>query len=159
MSAWTTGQNDVIRELGYQGVQVVHDAIVERFGVEHTLRAIEIQASRIHASLKVLNECPECHAVGVRINRQSGMCKLCTVLQHVEEERAFNQLLEAERQYAEESPEIEAAKREYDMLRQRNSRLCRRYGLPGKQERSCCKNDSQIDKRSDYEAYNWHGFK
>ena len=56
MSTWSTGQNDVIRELGYRGVQAVHDAIVERFGVEHTPRAIEVQASRIHASLKVLDQ-------------------------------------------------------------------------------------------------------
>lgn len=70
---WSTGQNDVIRELGHKGVQAVHDEILDRYGVEHTLHAIEVQACRIHASLKVLDECPECHALGVRINRQSGM--------------------------------------------------------------------------------------
>ena len=90
MSAWTTGQNDVIRELVYRGVQVVHDAIVERLSVGHMLRAIEIQASRIHASLKVLGECPGCHAVGIRVNRQPGMCKRCTDGAHVAEEEAFN---------------------------------------------------------------------
>ena len=59
--------------------------------------------------------------------------KRCTEFQHVEEEWAFNDLLEAERRYAKDSPEIEAAKREYDMLRQRNARLCRRHGLKNPQ--------------------------
>lgn len=94
MSVWTTAQLGTIRELGHKGVGAVHDAILERYGVEHTYRAIEVQASRIHASLKVLNECPECHALGVRINRQSGMCKRCTEAAHVAEEEAYNQLLE-----------------------------------------------------------------
>ena len=85
---WSTGQNDVIRELGHKGVQAVHDEILDRYGVEHTLHAIEAQACRIHASLRVLDECPECHALGVRINRQSGMCKRCTEEAHVAEEEA-----------------------------------------------------------------------
>lgn len=135
MSAWTTGQNDVIRELGYQGVQVVHDAIVERFGVEHTLRAIEIQASRIHASLKVLDECPECHAVGVRVNRQSGLCRRCTEAAHVAEEEAFNQLLKAEAARCDGGPEYEELHRRWAQLRQKNSRLMRKHGLKGKRER------------------------
>lgn len=49
MSTWSTGQNDVIRELGHKGVRAVHDAILDRYGVEHTLHAIEAQACRIHA--------------------------------------------------------------------------------------------------------------
>ena len=136
MSIWTTGQNDVIRELGHKGVQVVHDAILERFGVDHTLHAIESQAYRIHASLKVLTECPDCGAVGVHLNRQTGLCPLCTERQHVAEEQAFNELLEAERDKAENSPEIEELRRKYAAFRQRNARLRKRYGLPGKKERS-----------------------
>jgi hypothetical protein len=133
---WSTGQNDVIRELGHKGVQAVHDEILGRYGVEHTLHAIEAQACRIHASLKVLTECPECHALGVRLNRQTGLCPLCTERQHVAEEQAFNEILEAERDKAENSPEIEELRRKYAALRQRNARLRKRYGLPGKKERS-----------------------
>ena len=76
MSMWSTGQNDVIRELGYKGASVVRDEIIERYGVVHTLRAVEIQASRIHASLKVLTECPECH--GMRLNKEAQ--RLITVI-------------------------------------------------------------------------------
>ncbi len=107
---WSTGQNDVIRELGHKGVQAVHDEILDRYGVEHTLHAIEVQACRIHASLKVLDECPECHALGVRINRQSGMCRCCTEEAHVAEEEAFNQLLEAEAAGCDGGPEYAAGR-------------------------------------------------
>ena len=132
---WTTGQNDVIRELGYKGVQAVHDAILDRFGVDHTLHAIESQACRIHASLKVMNECPECHAVGVRINRQSGMCNRCTVAGHVMESEVYSQLLEAEAAGCDSGPEYDELVRRWAQLRQKNSRLTRAYGLKKKCER------------------------
>ena len=132
---WTTGQNDVIRELGYMGVQVVHDAILDRYGVDHTLHAIESQACRIHASLKVLTECPECHALGVRINRQSGMCKKCTVAAHVAEDEAYNQLLETEAAGCDGGPEYDELVRRWAQLRQKNSRLTRAHGLKKKRER------------------------
>ncbi|MBQ3302193.1 MAG: hypothetical protein IJH04_08645 [Eggerthellaceae bacterium] len=135
MSVWSTGQNDVIRELGHQGVVAVRDAILERYGVEHTLHAIESQACRIHASLKVLEECPECHALGVRINRQSGMCRRCTETAHVAEEEAFNELLEAEAAGCDSGPEYDALHRRWAQLRQKNSRLMRKHGLKGKRER------------------------
>ena len=135
MSMWSTGQNDVIRELGYKGASVVRDEIIERYGVVHTLRAVEIQASRIHASLKVLTECPECHALGVRINRQSGMCKRCTEAAHVAEEEAYNQLLEAEASGCDGGPEYDELHRRWAQLRQKNSRLMRKHGLKSKRER------------------------
>jgi ribosomal protein L37AE/L43A len=135
MSVWTTAQLDAIRELGHKGVGAVHDAILERYGVEHTHRAIEVQASRIHASLKVLTECPECHALGVRINRQSGMCRRCTEAAHVAEEEAFNQLLEAEAAGCDGGPEYDELHRRWAQLRQKNSRLMRKHGLKGKRER------------------------
>lgn len=132
---WSTGQNDVIRELGHKGVQAVHDAILDRYGVEHTLHAIEVQACRIHVPLKVLNECSECHALGVRINRQSGMCRRCTEAAHVAEEEAFGQLLEAEAAGCDGGPEYDELHRRWAQLRQKNSRLMRKHGLKGKRER------------------------
>lgn len=135
MTSWSTGQLDTIRELGHKGVQAVHDAILERYGVEHTLRAIEIKASRINASLKVLTECPGCHALGVRINRQSGMCKRCTVAAHVAEEEAYSQLLEAEAAGCDGGPEYEELNRRWAQLRQKNSRLMREHNLKSKRER------------------------
>ncbi len=135
MSAWSTGQNEVIRELGHKGAQAVHDAILERFGVDHTLHAIEAQASRIRVSLKVRTVCPECGAIGVRLNRQSGMCALCTELMHLNEEIAFNEILQAECENSTNAESIAEVRRERDMMRKRNSRLCRKYGLKTRRER------------------------
>ena len=99
------------------------------------MRAVEMRASRIHCSLAVRTVCPECGAVGVMINRQTGLCRRCTENYHLEQERAFNEQLERERRAAEESPEIDEVRRERDKMRQRNSRLCRKYGLPSRRAR------------------------
>jgi hypothetical protein len=132
---WTTDQEATLRECGHLGAQGAAEEIYSRHGVKRSPEATAMHASRIHVSLARRLVCPECGSMVTYLNRQTGLCKRCTEFQHVEEERAFNDLLEAERRYAEDSPEIEAAKREYDMLRQRNARLCRRYGLKGKAER------------------------
>lgn len=132
---WTTAQEETMRECCHLGAQAVADEIYKRHGVRRSADATAMHASRIHVSLATHKVCPQCGNMVTYLNRRTGLCKRCTEFQHVEEERAFNQLLEAERTFAEDSPEVEAAKREYDMLRQRNARLCRRYGLKGKAER------------------------
>lgn len=68
--------------------------------------------------------------VEVRLNRQSGMCPKCTELMHLNEEIAFNEILQAEREEA-----IAGIRRERDKMRQRNSRLCRKYGLKTHRQR------------------------
>ena len=73
--------------------------------------------------------------MGTKINRQTGMYPLCTERFHLEQERAFNEQLERERAACEQSDELAGVRRERDMMRQRNSRLCRKYGLKGKRER------------------------
>ena len=133
--SWTTGKNDTIRELGHLGVQAVHDAILERYGDDFTLHAIEIQASRIHASLKVQTVCPHCGTIGLRINRQTGLCAKCSEKQHLAEAIAFNDVLLDERLEAADESEIADIKRENASMRQRNSRLCRKYNLPSLRER------------------------
>lgn len=132
---WTCRQEEILRELCYKGAAAVRDAIEKECGVRHSVRAVEMHASRIKVSLRVRSECPECRAVGVKLNRQSGLCPRCTEEQHVAEEKAFNELLLLEAQGCEEGPEIEAARKEYARLRQANSRLMRKYGLKGKRER------------------------
>ena len=135
MNPWTMKQEQLIREHCHEGVVAVHDAILAECGVNRTLRAIEAHASRIRVSLKVQRVCPECGAIGVHINRQSGMCRRCTELAHVAEEEAYNKLLKLEAEGCESGPEIEEAKRRYAQLRQANSRLSRAHGLAGKRER------------------------
>lgn len=132
---WTTRQEEVVREVGHLGAAAVQEALVRECGAHHTIRAIEAHASRIRVSLRVRTVCPECGAVGVTIQRVSGMCNRCTELAHVAEEKAFCDLLELEAQGCEEGPEIEAARREYARLRQKSSRLRRKHGLAGKRGR------------------------
>lgn len=132
---WTEEQDDILRSVSFRGAAFAADEIARRCGVRHSVRAVEMRASRIHCSLAIQTVCPECGAVGVVINRQTGMCRLCTERYHLEEERAFNEQLEREREIIESGGEMEELRRERDKLRQRNSRLCRKYGLPGKRER------------------------
>ncbi len=133
---WTVRQEEVMRENCFRGAAAVQEALLRECGVSRTIRAIEAHASRIHMSLRVRAQCPECGAIGVRLNRQTGMCAGCTELMHVEEERAFNELLEAEAASAENGDELERLRREYAALRQRNSRLCRKHGLASKSKRA-----------------------
>lgn len=122
---WTTRQEEIVREQCHRGSRAVRDAIERECGVRRTVRAVEAHASRMHVSLKVRSECPQCGAIGVRLNRQTGMCPLCTEELHVEEGRAFNELLRREVEGCEEGPELDAAWREYVRMRQQNSRLMR----------------------------------
>lgn len=131
---WTCRQEEIVREQSHLGASGVREAIYRETGVFRTVRSVEAHASRIHVSLKVRPQCPECGVIGVRLVRTTGMCPLCTERLHVEEERAYNELLQAEAAGV-EGPELETLQREYARLRQANSRLRRRYGLRGKRER------------------------
>ena len=135
MTEWTTKQGAIIRELGHLGAEAVAAAILRECGVARSVRAVEVRASRIHASLKVRPACPECGVVGLRLNRQSGMCPKCTELMHLNEEIAFNEILQAEREEAADEEAIAGIRRERDKMRQRNSRLARKYGLKTRRER------------------------
>ena len=135
MTEWTTKQDAIIRELGHLGAEAVAAAILRECGVARSVRAVEVRASRIHASLKVQAVCPECGVVGLRLNRQSGLCPRCTELMHLNEEIAFNEILQAEREAASDEGTIAGIRRERDKMRQRNSRLARKFGLKGRRER------------------------
>lgn len=135
MTPWTTKQDSILRELGHLGAAAVAAAIERECGVTRSVRSVECRASRIHASLRVQHVCPECGVVGLRLNRQSGLCPKCTEILHLNEAKAFNEILEAERAAASDAGEIEALKRENAMVRKRNSRTCRKYGLKTMRER------------------------
>ena len=135
LTEWTTKQDEVIRELGHLGAAAVAAAIERECGVSRSVRAVEVRASRIHASLKVRSVCPECGVVGLRLNRQSGMCPKCTELMHLNEEIAFNEILQREREEAADEEAIAGIRRERDKMRQRNSRMARKYGLKTRRQR------------------------
>ena len=132
---WSDEQDDVLRECSFRGARAARDEIERRCGVSHSLHAVELRASRIHCSLAVQTVCPECGAVGVVINRQTGLSRLCTERYHLAQERAFGEVLAAERAEAEDPGRIAEVRRQRDAQRQRNSRTCRRYGLPSRKER------------------------
>lgn len=132
---WTTREIEVMRERGYLGAEAVRRALFAECGTERTIRSIESQASRYHVSLKVRQVCPECGLVGVRLNRQSGMCPACTERMHLAEELAFNEVLQREIEERAAEDDIAAIRRERDRMRKRNSRLCRKHGLKTRRER------------------------
>lgn len=121
-------------QVSFHGAAFAADEIERRCGVHHTVRAVEMRASRIHCSLAVQTVCPECGRMGLTLNRQTGMCPLCAERYHLEQKRAFNEQLERERAEVEESGELETTRRERDRIRQRNSRPCRKYGLKSRRE-------------------------
>ena len=133
--AWTTREVDVMRANGHLGVDAVRDALLRECGTDRSARAIESQASRFHVSLKVRPVCPECGVVGVRLNRQSGMCPACTERMHLAEEVAFNEVLQREREEKASEAEVEEIARERAAMRKRNSRLCSKYGLKTRRQR------------------------
>lgn len=54
---------------------------------------------------------------------------------HLNEEIAFNEILQAEHEEAANEEAIAGIRRERDKMRQRNSRLCRKYGLKTRRQR------------------------
>ena len=136
MREWTTRQEEIVREFGIYGVERVQRELWKRCGVRRSRRAIESKASRIHVSLRVRTVCPECGLVGVRLNRQSGMCARCTELMHLNEEIVFNELLQAEREEMASDEDVAAIRRERDRIRQQNSRICRKFSLKSRRDRN-----------------------
>lgn len=89
---------------GHLGVDAVHDALLRECGTDRSVRSIESQASRCHVSLRVQQVCPECGVVGVRLNRQSGLCPMCTEIMRLNEEMAFNEILQRKAEEADNAP-------------------------------------------------------
>ena len=135
MARWTMRQEEILREHGHRGVEAVRAIIAEECGVVHSPHAIEMHAHRIRASLRERKVCPECGAVGVPLNLRTGLCPKCTAFQYVEEQAALSEMLAAERMQACSGSDLEEAQREYDALRQRNSRFRRKHGLSSKRAR------------------------
>ena len=135
MSDWTVREEEIVREYGHFGVGRVQRELLRQCGRKRSARSVESKASRIHVSLRVQHVCPECGLVGVRLNRQSGMCVRCTELMHLNEEMAFNEILLAEREELMGEADIPEIRRERNRIRQQNSRLCRKYNLRSRRQR------------------------
>ena len=132
---WTEDEDDIIRELSHKGAVAIADEIWDRLGIERTPHSVECRASKLHRSLRRLAQCPMCGAIGVHLNRQTGLCRGCNESYRLEEERVYHEQLELERWEAEEGPDVERVMKEREALRQRNARLRRKYHLKDKRTR------------------------
>lgn len=132
---WTEDEDDIIRELSHRGAVAIADEIWDRLGIERTPHSVECRASKLHRSLRRLAQCPMCGAIGVHLNRQTGLCRGCNESYRLEEERVYHEQLELERREAEEGPDVERVMKEREALRQRNARLRRKYHLKDKRTR------------------------
>jgi hypothetical protein len=122
MIPWGPEEDDVIFELGHLGAEAVSREIRRRCGTRRSAHAVEQRASRIHASLARRSVCPRCGAVGVRINKATGLCRLCADKEFLERARAQGERLEAERAAAEDPERIAEVRREWDAQRSQNYR-------------------------------------
>lgn len=62
-------------------------------------------------------------------------CPKCTELMHLNEELAFNETLQREHEEKADEADVAQIRRERDRMRQRNSRLCRKFGLKSRRDR------------------------
>ena len=51
MSWWTEEQDDVLREVSFRGAEFAAAEIERRCGVHHSVRAVEMRASRIQHAI------------------------------------------------------------------------------------------------------------
>lgn len=133
---WTEEEDEILLAYRYEGSEAISQRLWDELGVVRSVRSVEMRAHRLGVSLAVRSVCPGCGATGVKINRTTGLCRKCSERQHLEEELAFHEILEAERAEAEaDSEEIDELHRRREKARQANSRMCRKYGFKGRRER------------------------
>lgn len=81
--------------------------------------------------------CPRCGRKCKTLNAETGLCRACNELQRTEDQRRLNVQIYREIHALENGTDHEyiVNKRRHDAIRQENSRLCRKHGLPGLRER------------------------
>lgn len=82
-----------------------------------------------------LGHCSVPIAFEIGQQQANGVCPLRIRRYQLEQERTFDKQHEREWTEIEGSDELERTRRKRDRLRQRNSRLCRKYGLKSRRER------------------------
>jgi len=137
MAGWTSEQNAILKECSHLGFEACRDLIYQRYGVKRSIEATKRQAYRIGASTVRYEVCPECGRKVVRLNSETGLCKACNERFRAEEQRLLNVQIIKEIRSIENGSDYEyiVNKRRHDSIRQENSRLCRRHGLPGMRDR------------------------
>ena len=148
MARWDDVQDAILREFCHMGAEACRDIIGQRTGIVRSVDATWRHANRIGASCFQFAICPRCGRKAKRLMPETGLCKACNELHRAEEQRRFNIRLSKEINMLEKGIDYEyvANKRRHDAIRQENSRLCRRHGLPGLRERKSCGDSVDLSK-------------
>lgn len=113
MSKWTSGMNRILYDHGHMGVRKVRRMIKARYGVEFTIPAVQMHASRIGASLREVGTCARCGHQGPPDDfiRGTSMCRKCRY-EYLAEKTRLGKLGGLDER------EVGRARREYDTARQ-----------------------------------------
>lgn len=134
---WTKDQDVILEEFGNLGAEACRGIIYQQTGVMRTVDATERHAYRIGVSCFQCEICPRCGKHDKKLNEKTGLCRACNELQRAEDQRRLNIRIYREIRNLENGTDYEykANKRRNAAIRQENSRLCRKHGLPGLRER------------------------
>lgn len=124
MSRWSTLQEQVLWEHGNEGADRCAAIIRNLYGVSREPEAVRRHAYRIGAPMLRYEICPDCGRKVKSLTRE-GVCRVCHQRQLADRQRERNARLMREIARSDEA-EYEAARREYDRLRQQFHRESRK---------------------------------
>lgn len=130
---WTDEQDEVLYTYGSLGVAECRRILADEFGIDRSEEAIRRHAYRIGASVIEYETCIGC-GLRVRSVNREGLCRACNLRRLVDTNREYNERLKRElreNEKQEESDEYRHAKRDYNAVKQQNSRLRKRIGRCG----------------------------
>lgn len=116
---WTTGQDEIIRALAGQPVEVICNAIADGFGIRRGVFATARHMQRIGVSTLIFEICPMCGARVRRLHR-SGECAACSAKRNAEAIAKSRQIIE--RDEREVSNEERRYKTEYNRIAKQKER-------------------------------------
>lgn len=133
---WTTKQEQIVIEFASLGAEVIAKEIKEQTGVTRSNDSVKHYASRIGVSLVKYQTCPRCGAIVRKLNRMSGLCKVCNAKKLRDEalvDRA--KILKEIEANERDSNEFDRANHEYLAVSRTNQRLAKEHGIPPKHSR------------------------
>lgn len=122
---WTTGQAQVLRQYGDQGVDKCVQMLRVRYGIVRTRSSVQMKASRLGISLCARETCPGCGRTVKRL-RQSGFCDLCSMREAATPRKEMARVMREAEYTKEERDAIRDARRERDRMRKRRETERRR---------------------------------
>lgn len=119
---WTSGQIQVLRRYGPQGVDKCVRMIYGRYGVRRTRECVQKKASRLGISLCERATCPRCGRTVRRLRETSGLCDVCHERAFTGPREEMSRVMRESEYTKEEKDAIGEAKRERNRNRQRAHR-------------------------------------